>query len=546
MNATTQFDWSLATVWETIAQLLPDAPAQVQGERAFSWAEFDRRADGIARTLLDRRAGRGDRVAQYLRNSPEYLEVSHAALKIGIPAVNTNYRYGADELRYLWDDADVTAVVFHGSFTDRVAELRAGVPRVRQWIHVDDGGGSCPPWAVPYEQAAAAGDGSVVRSPWGRGGGDLFLLYTGGTTGYPKGVMWRATDMLEQTNDVSRTGYPLAEGVEGIRRTLGGPGGAHVSASPLMHGTGLFGAFMAMHEGGCVVSLTRPGFDPAELLDTIDRHRVASLSIAGEVFARLVLDALRAEPGRWDTSCVRSVLSSGAMLSEASKRGLLEHWPDATVLDGFSSSEGFGMGWSVATRGAIPSTARFSPGPNAVVLDDANRPVRPGSATVGVLALRGRVPLGYYKDPEKSAATFVEVDGVRLAVPGDRATVAADGTIELLGRDSLCINTGGEKVFTEEVEAVLLDHEAVTDVLVVGVPDPRWGQAVTAVVSVVAGPAPGAADLVAHLRRRLAGYKAPKRIVFVESVPRGPNGKPDYAAARELVELAAAQAPAPG
>ena len=531
---TTDEPRSLAVVWETIAELFPDAPAQVQGKRAFTWKQFDRRADGIARTLLDGQASTGDRVAQYLRNSPEYLEVSHAALKIGIPAVNSNYRYKGEELRYLWDDADVTAVVFHGSFTETAGSLRPRLPRIRQWIHVDDGTAGCPEWAIPYEQAAAASTGRVT-APWGRGSDDLFLLYTGGTTGMPKGVMWRTTDFLEQTNDVSRPHFDVHALAGSVRSTLTEPGMSHISASPYMHGSGLFGALMAMHEAGCVISLTQAGFDAAELLDAVDAYRVASVTISGEVFASRILGAFDAAPGRWDGSTVRHVLNSGGMLSEASKRGLLEHWPDAAILDGFSSSEGFGMGWSLATRGNIPQTGLFTPGPNTKLLDSRGVPVAAGSGVIGRLSVVNRLPVGYYKDPDKSARTFHLINGVRSSEPGDHAVLLADGRLQLMGRDSLCITSGGEKIFTEEVELTLLDHEAVTDVLVVGVPDPTWGEIVTAVVALANGRTATTEELAAHVKDRLASYKAPKRIAFVDLVPRGPNGKPDYPAARAIV-----------
>jgi fatty-acyl-CoA synthase len=530
---------SLAVVWETIAERFPDAPAQVQGDRAFTWAQFDRRADGITRTLLDGKASRADRVAQYLRNSPEYLEVSHAALKAGIPAVNSNYRYKGEELRYLWDDADVTAVVFHGSFTETAAGVRGRLPRIRQWIHVDDGTHPCPEWAIPYEEAAAAAGGSArVRAPWGISGEDLFLLYTGGTTGLPKGVMWRTTDFLEQNNDVSRVHFDVTRLADSVRESLAAPGWSHISASPYMHGSGLFGAFMAMHEAGCVISLTGSGFDAVELLDQIDAYGVASVTISGEVFTSRILAAFDAEPGRWDSTSVRHVLNSGGMLGEASKRGLLAHWPDAAILDGFSSTEGFGMGWSVATRADIPPTGLFTPGPNTQLLDENEQPVAAGSGVIGRLSVRNRLPVGYYKDPEKSARTFQMINGVRSSVPGDHAILRADGRLQLMGRDSLCINTGGEKVFTEEVELTLLDHEAVTDVLVVGIPDPTWGEIVTAVVAVADGRTATAAELAGHVKERLASYKAPKLVAFVDVIPRGPNGKPDYPAARAIAVAA--------
>jgi 3-oxocholest-4-en-26-oate---CoA ligase len=537
MSTTADADRSLAVVWETIAERFPAAPAQVHGKRTFTWAQFDRRADGIARTLLDAQASQADRVAQYLRNSPEYLEVSHAALKIGIPAVNSNYRYKGEELRYLWDDADVTAVVFHGSFTETAGSLRPRLPRVRQWIHVDDGTIGCPGWAIPYEEAAAGATGRV-GAPWGRGGEDLFLLYTGGTTGLPKGVMWRTTDFLEQTNDVSRPHFDITRLAGSVRETLSGPGWSHVSASPYMHGSGLFGAFMTMHEAGCVISLAGPGFDAAELLDAIDAYDVASVTITGEVFASRILRAYESGPGRGPSASVQHVLNSGGMLGEASKRALLEHWPAATILDGFSSSEGFGMGWSVATKDNIPPTGLFSPGPNTQLLDENEAPVAPGSGVVGRLSVRNRLPIGYYKDPEKSARTFQLINGTRSSVPGDHAVLRADGLLQLMGRDSLCINSGGEKIFTEEVELTLLDHDAVADVLVVGIPDPAWGEIVAAVVTPADGRTVTAGDLIAHVKERLASYKAPKLVTFTETVPRGPNGKPDYPAARALAAAA--------
>ena len=534
--ATNEFDWNLATVWETIAEVLPDALAQAHGERQFTWSEFESRANGVARTLLDAKSTRDDRVALYLRNSPEYLEVQHAAFKIGIPAINTNYRYRDDELLYLFEDADVTSVVFHGSFTETMATLRDRLGAVRQYLHVDDGTDPCPKWAIPYEQAVAA-TSDQVHSSWGRSGEDLFLLYTGGTTGMPKGVMWRVTDMLQQVNDVSGISFDLDNADASIRTKLTEPGPVHISCSPMMHGSGWFGATMAMHQGGAVASLASSNLDAVELLDTIDQFQVKSLTIAGEVFARRILTTVEHDPDRWQSSSVRNILSSGGMLSEASKEGLLELWPDAMILDGFSSSEGFGMGWSVATKGNIPPTGRFSPGANTRVLDLNGDTVEPGSDVVGRLVVTGRLPLGYYKDVEKSERTFPEVDGVRTSVPGDQAIVLDDGTIQLMGRDSLCITSGGEKIFTEEVEGVILDHAAVADVLVIGLPDPEWGQTVAAVVSLDPDAEPiDARDVIEHVKSRLASYKAPRHISFVEQVPRGPNGKAKYDEAREIAE----------
>lgn len=534
-----EFDGSLATIWETIAEVLPDALAQAQGERRFTWAEFDRRANGIARTLLDPAASSDDRVALYLRNSPEYMEVQHAALKIGIPAVNTNYRYRNEELKYLFEDADISSVVFGGTFTETVAELRDQLPLVRHYLHVDDGTHTCPPWAIPYEQAAAS-ESAATRSPWGRSGDDLYLMYTGGTTGLPKGVMWRVIDMVRQINDVTGNRYDLDDLDASIRATLTEPGPTHISGSPMMHGTGWFGATMAMHQGGGVISLVSPNLDAVELLNTIDAYGVSSVTIAGEVFARRVVAAAEEDRANRGPSPVRSVLSSGGILSEASKEALLELWPEASILDGFSSSEGFGMGWSMATRGSIPPTGRFMPGANIRILDESGAPVEAGS--VGKLVIVGRLPQGYYKDPAKSDRTFPLIDGERTSIPGDNAMLLEDGAIQLMGRDSLCIISGGEKIFTEEVEAVILDHPEIADVLVFGRDDAEWGQAVCAVVGREPGATVEAGAVIAHVKQRLAGYKAPKAVVFVDVIPRGPNGKADYPTAKALFETEIARA----
>ena len=266
-----------------------------------------------------------------------------------------------------------------------------------------------------------------------------------------------------------------------------------------------------------------------------------SLSISSDIFGQRILAAAAAHPGRWDGSSMREVLNAGAVVSEATKRGLTELWPRVSILDGFSSSEGFGLGWSIATKDSIPPTGRFTPGPNTIVIGEDGQRVEPGSDTAGLLAVRGRVPLGYYKDQAKSEATFIDLDGERYAIPGDRAILEADGSIHIVGRDSLCINSGGEKIFTEEVEAVILDLDGVTDVLVVGVSDPQWGQRVVAVVSVEPGRDVSGGDVIAHAKSRLASYKAPKQVAFVEAVPRGPNAKPDYPAARQIAEESSAR-----
>ena len=534
-------DWNFADVWETVADTVPHAPAQVHGARGLSWADVERRANGIARALLDAGAQRQDKVAHYLYNCPEYLESTFAILKVGLVPVNTNYRYTDDELVYLWDNAEAVAVIFHGTFTDRISGLLARVPRVVQWLWVDDGSGPCPEWAAPYETAAASHP-ERVAAPWGRSGDDLYLLYTGGTTGMPKGVMWRQDDLFCRLNAGNFIRVPEDGGLEGVRSVLVGSGPVHLPACPLMHGTGSFTSMAAMGIGGCVVTLTNRRFDAVELLDTVDGENVNVVAIVGDAFAKPILAALDEHPGRWRLSTLLAIVSSGVMWSEETKRALLRHHPTMLLVDAFSSSEALGMGSSVSSGAEAQATARFTLNPDVRVIDpESGKDVTPGSGEEGVLALRGRNPLGYYRDEAKTASTFKEIDGERYAIPGDYATVSSEGVIQLLGRGSVVINTGGEKVFPEEVEEVLKLHPAVRDAVAVGIPDDRFGQVVAAVVEFRPGTSAGEPELIDHVRGRLAAYKAPKRVRVVDTIGRSPAGKVDYARLRtETADWAAA------
>jgi acyl-CoA synthetase (AMP-forming)/AMP-acid ligase II len=521
-------NWNYADVWETVADVQPEAEAVIQGSRRILWGEFDRRADGVAAWLLELGVAQQDKMGLYLYNGPEYLESIFSTTKIGLVPVNTNYRYADDELIYLWDNADAVAVVFHGTFAERIDRIRPQVPKVRGWLWVDDGAGPCPDWATPYEDAVKSSAGRVA-APWGRSGDDLIMLYTGGTTGMPKGVMWRQDDLFALLNFGGFRRYDEALGVEGIAAQLTemGPGQTLLPACPLMHGTGGFTANECLAEGGRVVLLAERKFDAVELLDTIEREKVNGLIIVGDPFGRPIVAALDAEPNRWDLSSLVGIISSGAMWSEEIKQGLLGHHGGMLLVDAFSSSEALGMGSSVSTAGSARATAEFTLGPNVRVLDPEGKPVTPGSEEIGVLALGGRNPLGYYKDEAKSESTFRVYDGVRYSIPGDFAQVRADGSIHLLGRGSVCINTAGEKVFPEEVEEALKTHPAVRDAVVVGVPHEKYGEEIVAAVEGDAGSV-SESELIDHVKGRLASYKAPRRIRLVESIGRSPNGKVDY------------------
>ncbi len=523
--------WNFADLWEAVADRFAERTALVQGDRKLTWAEVDARANGLARYLIDAGAHQQDKVALYLHNCPEYLEGAFAAFKAGLVPLNTNYRYVDEELLYLWDNADATTVIFHGTFSHRIEAIRDQLPAISNWLWVDDGSGPCPDWAVPYETAATPTDGPV-KGPWGRSGDDILMVYTGGTTGMPKGVMWRQDDLVRATcaltNPLFAQNPEDVGGATGAIAAIETPGPPGLPACPLMHGTGWFTANMYLTSGGPVVCTQSRHLDVPEMFDAIERENVGALSIVGDTFARPMVAALDAEPDRWDLSSLAAITSSGVMWSEKYKKALLEHHPGMLLLDVFSSSEALGMGASISSAGAEERTAHFTLGNGAKVFDDDGKPVEPGSGVRGRVAVPGNQPVGYYKDPEKSAATFITHDGIRYSIPGDYATIEGDGSITLLGRGSVCINTGGEKVFPEEVEEVLKLDDSVRDAVVVGVPDERFGQAITAVVETADGVGIDEAALIAHVKKHLAAYKAPKRILTIDTIGRAPNAKVDY------------------
>lgn len=512
--------WNFASAWEAIADEHPEWVAQIHGESVSDWGTFDRRADGLARLLLAAGLGHQAKVAQYLYNSPEYLESVFAAFKAGCVPVNTNYRYGDDEIAYLWDDADVEAVVYCHEFRSLCQRVRRRVPAVRLWVEVGPAT-DVPEWAVPYEEPAGS-VGDRVTSPTGRSGADLFLLYTGGTTGMPKGVMWRQDQLYRYLETQSGRDGSLTADPQGRATALTRPGPRVLPAPPLMHGTGAWFAMSALDSGGSVVTSAQSRFDAATVLDEIARHGVQGVAIVGDPFGRPLVEALdRAgtaiDLGRW-----RLLVSSGAILSEPVKDRLLSHLPSLLIKDELGSSESGSMASSSKGRGGVGTGFRLKAG--SKVIDDCGQEVAIGK---GRLAVTGHLPDGYYKDPEKTAATFVEMEGNRYVYTGDWVDLEPDGTARLLGRGSACINTGGEKVFPEEVEEVLARHPAVRDVVVVGLPDERFGEAVTAVVEVTgAGPVPEE-ELTALCRQVLAAYKCPRRFIHVATVGRASNGKVD-------------------
>jgi acyl-CoA synthetase (AMP-forming)/AMP-acid ligase II len=522
-------DWNFADIYDAIAVRVPDRACQYQGDRVVTWGEFEARAAALAADFVAGGMGHQAKVACYLTNCPEYLETMYAAFKVAMAPVNTNYRYGAEEILYLFDNADAEAVVFHATYTDLLEQVRERLPKVKRWYVVDDGSGHRPAWARPYEDVVGSGERPTIS--WSRSGDDLLLLYTGGTTGMPKGVMWRQDDLYNVLGSGGNAvlGIPAAADVAEVASRVSPdvPGSVMIVACPLMHGTGQFSALNALASGGAIVSLASRHYDVGELLQTIQDRRATNLIIVGQAFAGPILERLEANPGAYDLSSLLLIVSSGVMWSQDNKAGLLRHIPQVILFDSFGSSEAVGMGGSVSAAGMAEQTAKFALGENCAVFDDEGRRVQPGSGERGMVAVGGFIPLGYYGDPVKSAQTFRVYEGRRWSVPGDFAEVNADGSIKLLGRGSVCINTGGEKVFPEEVEEALKTHPAVRDAVAVGLPDARFGETICAVVE-AEGTAPELAELREHVTSRLAAYKAPRHLVIVDTIGRAPNGKVDY------------------
>jgi fatty-acyl-CoA synthase len=524
---TTQNFWNFGDILDAVgAALGPDDMALIHGDRRISWPEMTARSNRMARNLLVRGAKTGDKVGFYLRNQPEYMEGLAACFKARLTHVNVNYRYLEEELFYIFDNSDATVVFFDVEFMDQVVKVQPRLPDVIAWVQI--GGGKTADFAVAYEDLATQGDHSPLGFP--RSGDDQLFLYTGGTTGMPKGVMWSHQIWRQAGMEgAEAAGLPVPKNMEEqvMAVQMLGRHVRNIPVCPLMHGTGLFTAMGAMLGGGTIVTLTEnKRFDPENLFETITREGATNMAIVGDAFGKPMLAYLDEHPGKHDLSSVIGIISSGVMWSTEVKRGLLRHMPNAALTDSFGASEAVGFGSSVMTADGEVKTSKFTIGSKCKVFTEDGREVVPGSGEAGFIARGGAVPLGYYKDPEKSDKTFKTIGGVRYSVPGDWCTVEEDGTITLLGRGSNCINTAGEKVYPEEVEEALKAHDAVKDALVIGVPDDKWGQAITAVVSLET-PIDEAA-LTAFVKTKLAHYKAPKRILFKTDLGRAVNGKADY------------------
>jgi fatty-acyl-CoA synthase len=533
-------DVNVGEAHEAIAAATPDRLALVFGERRLTWSEITDRTRRLANHLHD--AGLGchverdalppwesgqDHLAIYCHNGNEYLEAMLGAFKARVAPFNVNYRYGPDELRSILLDGRARGLIFHSSFAPAVAAVRATLPELEVLLQVPDR--SCHPLlpgAQWYRDALA--EASADRPPVRPSPDDLYILYTGGTTGRPKGVLWRQGDAFTECFGGSRTATSMSEVVSAATSQL-----QALLTAPFMHGAGHWFSFITWFTGGTVHILRRPErLDPVDVWTTVEEERVTFLLIVGDAFARPLLDEL--DRRAYDLSSLTVLLSGGAPLGETLKRELLDHLPTVMIVDGLGSSEAGGQLTQVSTGGCWTTGTFPLAADNAVLSADRSRVLEPGDAELGWLAKRGRLALGYLGDEAKTAETYPVLDGVRYAVPGDRARLRADGAVEVHGRESSTINSGGEKIFAEEVEAAIKAHPAVYDCLVAGRPSERWGHEVVAVVQLRPGQAVDGPALRAAAGERLARYKLPKAFVFVDEVVRSPSGKPDYRWARAV------------
>lgn len=515
---------NLADVLEGMAEAIPDRVAVFTTERRYTYAEVDERATRLANHLISLGIAPGDHVAVHATNRIEWVDALYGCLKARAVPININYRYLHDELAYLYDNADCVAAIIAPEFVEAVQALE--VPTLRRLVVL----------GPEYDAALAAS--SPVRPDLGRSGDDHYVLYTGGTTGNPKGVVWRIEDLMRAALNAARYGAPL-DSVEQLTAEAAANENPMVllACGPMMHGGSQWILGNGHVAGHTVALYTEPSFEAEKILDLVDAAGVVSLTFLGDAMGRPVAEAILDNPGRWHLTSLAAVSNGAAPLSDGVREEIRRALPGRFILDSYGSSESGAAGSRVddGSEGAA-GAPRFTVDDLVEVFDPLGKPCPPG--VDGMLARSGPVPLGYYKDPVKTAATFKTIDGVRWVIPGDFARREADGSVTVLGRGSVCINTGGEKVHPEEVEAVLLRHDDIFDAVVVGTPHERWGQQVTALVQLRADAHLSEGDVRAHCRALISAYKVPKTVLFVDRVPRTPVSKVDYpASARLAAEL---------
>jgi acyl-CoA synthetase (AMP-forming)/AMP-acid ligase II len=522
--------FNIADLFESLVAATPNHEVLVCGARRLTFAELDERANRMAAHLHAQGIGRNDHIGFYMHNSAEFIEAMLAALKLRAVPININYRYVESELLYLCQNAHLKGLFFDEVYTNRVTQVHDATPSMRMLVRVGDGASSL---GTAYEQAMQSAP--LTRYPE-RSGEDLYIIYTGGTTGMPRGVMWRHEDMFFAGLQGGHPGGEPISRPEELASIASSGNCAMVilPAAPLIHGAAQWGTWIGMFSGGKVVLTEGGSFAPKQVWSLVDHEKVTTLTVVGDAMARPLVDSLRADR-KVDTSSLLVMGSAGAILSESTVLALNELLPNMLIVNSFGATETGYQGRAFGDAGASKKHLAFYMDDSNTVLDESTlQPIAPGSGVIGRLARRGHIPVGYYNDPEKTQVTFIHVDGVRWAVPGDLATIESDGRIRVFGRGAVCINTGGEKVFPEEIEEVLKAHPAVHDAVVVGVPDPRWGQRVAAIVELRPSHELTLEAMDAHCRKHIAGYKVPRVLRVVSRVVRHPSGKPDYRWARDM------------
>lgn len=532
--------YNIADLVEHTIDLVPDRVALADDHRSVTFAQLEDRANRLAHYLLEHGVQPGDKVGIYSRNTIEAVESMLAVFKARAVMVNVNFRYVENELQYIFENSDMVALIHERRYTDKVVNVRSQVPHLKAVLIVDDGTDAATPAdAVEYEAALAESSGE--RDFGDRSNDDIFMIYTGGTTGMPKGVMWRHEDWWRVLGGGINfmTGEYVQD--EWQQAKTGAAGGQMVRypIPPLIHGGSQTAVFHGLFDGGKTIMI--PEFDAHTVWQAVDAHGINMIFITGDAMARPMLDALKAghpETGEpYQHTNLWAMASSAALFSPALKDEYIDLLPNTVITDSIGSSEtGFG-GISIAAKGATHTGGpRVKIDASTAVIDENGKPVVPGSGQTGVLARKGHIPIGYYNDPVKTAATFKEYDGVRYSIPGDWARVEEDGTVTMLGRGSVSINSGGEKIYPEEVEGALKCHPEIFDALVVGVPDERWGQRVAAVVQCRGDKRPTLEELRPVLTREISSYKLPRSLWFVDEIKRSPAGKPDYKWAKAQTE----------
>jgi acyl-CoA synthetase (AMP-forming)/AMP-acid ligase II len=526
--------FNIADLFESIVDARPGNTALVCEQRRLNYTELDERANRLANYWQSLGLGQGDHIGLQLRNGSEYIEGMLAAYKIRAVPININYNYVEAELAYIYDNADLVGLVCHRQFLPRATVVAANLDKLGSILYVDDDSTEeVPHHCAAYEQALL--DAAPAREFGERSDDDLYIVYTGGTTGMPKGVMWRHVDIFFSAmggGDPDNSKGPITAPEEIVDR-IPEMEMAALPTPPFMHAAAQWLAMNTLFAAGKLVIPANGEFDAQRILQAVSDEKVLLIVIVGDAMATPLCNELEANPNLYDTSSLFAIASGGALFSPSTKNRVLELLPGRMIIDGLGSSETGAMGNKLSAESGDSDQPRFMVGDSMTVLDDNDQPVQPGSGVIGRLAKKGHVPLGYYKAPEKSAETFVNINGERWAIPGDMASVEDNGTILLHGRGSTSINTGGEKVFPEEVEATLKAHPDIADTLVVGVPDERWGQAVVALYRSHSGEDLTVEQVRDFCRGTIAGYKAPRAMVKVDAIKRTPAAKADYVWAKE-------------